>query len=121
MAWKFRHLSRLLVRIATVLCNLRAQVAALAGHIAHLNLRDEQLPFKHVIGQVVLDKNQPRIKTVLNKLGTITNEFRVFEHEVLAGENNTVVTLKEGGCVFRFDFSKVTYCCPECTLRCQFL
>jgi len=25
------------------------------GHIAHMNLRDEQLPFKHIIGQVLLD------------------------------------------------------------------
>jgi tRNA G37 N-methylase Trm5 len=37
------------------------------GHIAHLNLRDELLPFKLVIGRVLLDKNTPRIKTVLNK------------------------------------------------------
>lgn len=25
------------------------------GHIAHLNLRDEWLPFKHIIGQVIID------------------------------------------------------------------
>ena len=37
------------------------------GHIAHLNLRDELLPWKHVIGQVLLDKN-PSIKTVVNKV-----------------------------------------------------
>ena len=37
------------------------------GHIAHLNLRDELLPFKRVIGRVLLEKNTPRIRTVLNK------------------------------------------------------
>lgn len=37
------------------------------GHIAHLNLRDELLPYKHVIGQVVLDKNSS-IRTVVNKV-----------------------------------------------------
>lgn len=36
------------------------------GHIAHLNLRDELLPHKLVIGRVLLDKNT-RLKTVLNK------------------------------------------------------
>lgn len=37
------------------------------GHIAHLNLRDELLPYKHVIGQVLLDKNSS-IRTVVNKV-----------------------------------------------------
>ena len=37
------------------------------GHIAHLNLRDELLPHKYVIGRVLLDKNT-KIKTVLNKV-----------------------------------------------------
>lgn len=38
------------------------------GHIAHLNLRDELLPFKAMIGRVLLDKNSPSIRTVLNKV-----------------------------------------------------
>ena len=37
------------------------------GHIAHLNLRDELLPFKHLVGQVLLDKN-PSIRTIVNKV-----------------------------------------------------
>ena len=39
------------------------------GHIAHLNLRDELLPYKHVIGQVLLDKNSS-IRTVVNKVAS---------------------------------------------------
>ena len=37
------------------------------GHIAHVNLRDELLPFKNIIGQVLLDKN-PSIRTIVNKV-----------------------------------------------------
>ena len=52
-----------------------------AGHIAHMNLRDEQLPYKQVIGEVLLEK-LAHIKTVVNKLGKIESEYRVFEMEV---------------------------------------
>lgn len=52
-----------------------------AGHLAHLNLRDEALPYKHLIGQVLLDKN-PSIKTVVNKIGNIETEYRTFPMEV---------------------------------------
>ena len=52
-----------------------------AGHIAHLNLRDHLVPYKHIIGQVILDKN-PAIKTVVNKIGSIETEFRTFPLEV---------------------------------------
>ncbi len=41
------------------------------GHVAHLNLRDEHLPYKQLIGEVFLDKNAPRIRTVVNKLETL--------------------------------------------------
>ena len=52
-----------------------------AGHIAHVNLRDHHLPYKHVIGEVILERLIP-IKTVVNKLGTIENKYRVFDMEV---------------------------------------
>ena len=81
----------------TFLAGLRSQTDA-AAFAAHLNLRDEQLPHKHLIAQVLLDKNAPRIRTVLNKLGTITNEYRVFAHEVLAGPPELDVTVREAGC-----------------------
>ncbi|XP_070576776.1 LOW QUALITY PROTEIN: tRNA (guanine(37)-N(1))-methyltransferase-like [Ptychodera flava] len=77
------------------------------GHIAHMNLKQEQMEYKNIIGQVILDKN-PGIKMVVNKVNTIDNEFRFFEMEVMAGEAETmVVSLKENHCTFEFDFSKV--------------
>lgn len=97
---------------------------------AHFNLRDEYLPYKHLIGRVVLDKN-PSLRTVVNKLDSISASFRFFEMEVLArrlpspspssdlpasgssnepeaeAESEFVVTTHENGCSFTFDFSKV--------------
>lgn len=78
----------------------------IVGHVAHLNIRDQYLPYKEMIGQVVLDKN-PRIRTVVNKLDAIDTVFRTFAMEVLAGENDFMVEQSESNCRFRFDFSKV--------------
>lgn len=79
---------------------------SLVGHILHLNLRNEQLPYKNVIGQIFLDKI-PNVKTVVNKLDNIDNIYRNFAMETLAGEQNTIVLVKEHGCSYKFDFAKV--------------
>ncbi|KAK6941559.1 SAM-dependent methyltransferase TRM5/TYW2-type [Dillenia turbinata] len=68
---------------------------------------NELLPFKEVIAKVIYDKNYPRIKTVVNKVGTISNEFRVPKFEVLAGENDMVTEVKQYGATFRLDYSLV--------------
>jgi tRNA (guanine37-N1)-methyltransferase len=76
------------------------------GHIVHLNLRDEALPYRRIIGQVLLDKIT-RVRTVVNKVGTIENEWRVFEMEVLAGEDDTIAEVRQGGLRYKLDFRKV--------------
>ncbi|KAG0187956.1 tRNA(m(1)G37)methyltransferase [Apophysomyces sp. BC1034] len=76
------------------------------GHIAHLNLKEELLPYKYLIGQVILDKNK-KITSVVNKTHAIDSTFRNFQMEVLAGNSDTVAQLSENGCRFRFDFAKV--------------
>ena len=75
---------------------------------AHLNLNDEYLPYKYIIGQIILDvcayihaqlvqslmnviQKNKGIKTVVNKLNTIDTTFRFFKMELLAGESNYVV------------------------------
>ncbi|KAA8523084.1 hypothetical protein F0562_009507 [Nyssa sinensis] len=76
-------------------------------HIAHLNIADELIPFKDVIAKVIYDKNHPRIKTVVNKVGTITNEFRVPKFEILAGKDDMVTEVKQYGATFKLDYSLV--------------
>ncbi|KAG1950380.1 tRNA (guanine(37)-N1)-methyltransferase [Pimephales promelas] len=76
------------------------------GHIAHMNLRDHQLPYKKLIGQVIIDKN-PGITCVVNKTNTIDSTYRNFQMEVLAGESNMVAKVRENGVFYEFDFSRV--------------
>lgn len=64
------------------------------------------LPFKSIIGQVLIDKN-PHIKTVVNKIGNIETEFRTFPMEVIAGKEDFNVSLKESGAKFSFNFATV--------------
>uniref|UniRef100_A0A803N6A3 tRNA (guanine(37)-N1)-methyltransferase n=1 Tax=Chenopodium quinoa TaxID=63459 RepID=A0A803N6A3_CHEQI len=77
------------------------------GHIAHLNLKEEHLPYKKVIAKVVLDKNKPKIQTVVNKIEAISNDFRTMELEVLAGNHSLVTILSENGLRFQIDLAKV--------------
>jgi tRNA (guanine37-N1)-methyltransferase len=76
------------------------------GHIAHLNLLDEQLPYKHLIGRAIILKN-PVIKTVVMKVGTVHSVFRTMDLELLAGEPNFETNVRPGGLHLQLDFSKV--------------
>jgi tRNA (guanine37-N1)-methyltransferase len=75
---------------------------------AHLNLREQYLPYRHLIGQVLLDKN-PTVRTVINKIEDVgsTNPYRTFPYEVLAGPDNMDVTASFSDCEFKFNFAKV--------------
>ncbi|XP_048562573.1 tRNA (guanine(37)-N1)-methyltransferase 1 isoform X2 [Triticum urartu] len=77
------------------------------GHIAHLNLRDEHLPYKTLIAHVVLDKNKPKIQTVVNKIDAIQNDYRTMQLEILAGHDSLVTTVIESGLRFQVDLATV--------------
>ena len=55
-----------------------------------------------------MDKN-PAIRTVINKIDDVgsENEFRTFKYELLAGEPNLDVEVKEQDCIFRFNYAEV--------------
>ncbi|KAK5316244.1 tRNA(m(1)G37)methyltransferase [Exophiala xenobiotica] len=81
---------------------------AQVGHVAHVNLREQFLPYKHLVGQVLIDKNAT-VKTVINKLQDVGTEsvFRTFPYEVLAGPDDVNVTVRHAGCEFKFNFGEV--------------
>jgi len=70
------------------------------------------------VGKVILEKNTPRIQTVVNKVGSIDTEFRTFGMKVIAstkGDSNndddnkdwSIVTVREEKCKFQLDFRTV--------------
>ncbi|EWS71696.1 tRNA (guanine(37)-N1)-methyltransferase, putative (macronuclear) [Tetrahymena thermophila SB210] len=79
------------------------------GHIAHFNLKPQQYPYKHLIGQVIIEKFK-NIKTVVNKLDKLHNVYRTPELEIMAGENKLETEHKEDKCIFKLDFEKVYFC-----------
>ena len=78
------------------------------GHIAHFNLREQWQPYKHLIAQILLDKNS-NLQTVINKIDDVgeESEFRTFRYEVLAGPDDLNVVVSNANCTFAFDYSKV--------------
>lgn len=52
-------------------------------------------------------KNYPAIQTVVNKVGSITNEFRVPKFEVLAGKTDMIAEVKQCGATFKLDYGSV--------------
>lgn len=132
------HLMHKIPQLATF-CFLEPHCLCCAGHIAHLNIRDDLAPYKHLIASVILEvssinaigfifnavlgsctvsnslyssfifgqKNKPKIRTILNKVGTITNQFRVPTFEVLAGDQSLVAEVKQHGATFRLDYGLV--------------
>lgn len=107
------------------------------GHIAHMNLRDEQLAHKSLIGQVqtpqmstspcnyiefdttnptrltwacrtqVILEKNKSLRTVVNKCSSIDTVYRFFEMELLAGEPDYVTTVRESNCSFTMEYNKV--------------
>ncbi len=79
-----------------------------AGHIAHVNLTDSQLPYRRAVGAAMLKQlGHNGIRTVVTKTGRIDDRFRVFPMEVVAGDSDLVTEVREHGCRFQLDYGKV--------------
>lgn len=79
-----------------------------ADFLVHLNLREQWQPYKHLIAQILKDKN-PSVRTVINKTEDVGShsQFRTFPFELLAGDNDLNVIQHEQGCEFHFDYARV--------------
>jgi tRNA (guanine37-N1)-methyltransferase len=71
-----------------------------------MNLREEHEPYKVLIATVILDKLS-RVRTVVNKTKSHGGPYRTFAMEVLAGDPELETSLRENGCTFTLDYSKV--------------
>ena len=77
------------------------------GHVAHLNLRSAHLPYGKLIGSVMLDRLQPSIRTVVNKLGEVGGPYRTYQVDLIAGDDDYSVHVTEHGASLYFDLTKV--------------
>ena len=95
------------------------------GHVLHLNLKEHHLPYKYEIGKIILEKfgekNNGKIRTVVNKIGEVGGMFRTYDFEVIASSSYSLdnhngdddqffVTLLEDGISMQFDIRKVYWC-----------
>lgn len=53
------------------------------------------------------EQSNPGLRTIVNKSDIISNEFRVFPMEVIAGDTDLMVTVFENNCTFSFDYENV--------------
>lgn len=54
-----------------------------------------------------MDKNRPKIQTVVNKIDSIQNDYRTMHLEVLAGNHSLVTKVVENGSRFHVDLATV--------------
>ncbi|XP_075521797.1 tRNA (guanine(37)-N(1))-methyltransferase 1 isoform X2 [Primulina tabacum] len=59
------------------------------------------------MNEVILDRNKPKIQTIVNKIDVIQNEYRSMELEVLAGNHSLATIVVENGLRFHVDLATV--------------
>ena len=80
------------------------------GHVAHFNLRQSHVPYGKFIGRIMLDRLQPSIRTVVNKVGEVGGPYRTYKMDLLAGDDDYAVHVIEHGVSLYFDLRNVYWC-----------
>jgi tRNA (guanine37-N1)-methyltransferase len=78
------------------------------GDIILLELKDELVQYKLVIGEAIL-KSHSQIRTVLRKSGIHEGEFRTQKYECIAGIDKRIATYKENNVILRLDVEHVYF------------
>jgi tRNA (guanine37-N1)-methyltransferase len=78
------------------------------GDVAILEIPEELLGYKHLIGEAVLQTFK-RVKSVLAKSSGIGGIYRIREYEIIAGSEDTETVHKEYGCKYYLDPRKVYF------------
>lgn len=76
------------------------------GHVAHLNLPKHIMPYRYLVGQVILECLSP-LRTVICKTDQVRGPYRTYDFEVVAGNESTWVQHVENGVQLEFDVQKV--------------
>lgn len=80
----------------------------IVGDIAIVELPEELLGLKALIGKAILEANR-NLRTVLAKAGPVSTDRRTRLFHVIAGSDVTETTHREYGCLFRVDVAKVYF------------
>jgi len=79
------------------------------GHVLLFQLHPKLLPWKEIIGKLLLDVDHRPVKTAAMQIGKIIGEFRVPQYEIVYGDPHAETIHKEAGCVFKLDPLKIMF------------
>ena len=74
-----------------------------------MNLKPLHHPFRHLIGEILLDKNSPTAQTIVGKTDSLSsdeNKYRILPMEVIAGKEELQTTVTEHGNRFELDLGE---------------
>ncbi len=77
------------------------------GDVVVIDIPDEVMHLKDEIAKAILKKHK-RVKTILRKVGEVDGVYRIADYEIIYG-NETETIVKEYGCRFLVDPTKVYY------------
>ena len=79
------------------------------GHVLLFQLHSTLLPWKEIIGKLLLDVDHRPVKTAAMQIGKIIGEFRIPQYEIVYGDPQAETIHREADCVFKLDPLKIMF------------